>query len=140
MQGPAALPAALERPAESRPEQRAELQRELEQQGHLLEAQSAVLKIVAKLVGPAVVHIETDVPPPDSNAAYNHARHVEESGSGVIIELKDTYYVLTNRHVIRGAAQRTFGSIWPTADASIRRRFQRILLRTWRCWRFRRPI
>ena len=100
---PTALPAALERPEASRPEQRAELQRELEHQGHLLEAQSAVLKIVAKLVGPAVVHIETDVPP-ESNSAYNHARHVEEAGSGVIIELKGNYYVLTNRHVVRGAA------------------------------------
>ena len=98
-----ALPTALERPSEARPEQRAELQRELERNVSMLEAQSAVLKIVAKLVGPAVVHIEADIPP-EANPAYNRGRHVEEAGSGVIIEQKNHYYVLTNWHVIHGAA------------------------------------
>jgi serine protease Do len=99
----AALPAALERPSDARPEQRAELQRELARQVPVLEAQSAVVKLVAKLVEPAVVHIEADIPP-EANPAYNRGRHVEEAGSGVIIEQKRQYYVLTNRHVIRGAA------------------------------------
>ncbi len=100
---PTALPAALERPEAARPAQRAELQRELERQAHRLEAQSAVVKIVAKLVGPSVVHIEADIPP-EANTAYHRNRRVEEAGSGAIIELKGNYYVLTNRHVIRGAA------------------------------------
>jgi serine protease Do len=95
----AALPAALERPNEARPAERAELQRELDRQVSVLETQSAVVKLVAKLVGPAVVHIEADIPP-----EANRNRHVEEAGSGVIIEKKQQYYVLTNRHVIRGAA------------------------------------
>ncbi len=50
-----------------------------------------------------MVHIEADIPP-EANPAYNRSRHVEEAGSGVIIERKHRYYVLTNRHVIRGAA------------------------------------
>ena len=97
-------PAALDLPDATRPAERAELRRELERQAKVLEAQSAVVRIVAKLVGPAVVYIEADVPP-ETNAGYNNRpRHVEEAGSGVIIEFKDAFYVLTNRHVIRGAA------------------------------------
>ena len=98
-----ALPAALERPTNTRPEERAELRRELERHAQALEEQSAVVKIVAKLVGPSVVHIETDVPP-DADAPDGRGRHLEEVGSGVIIERKDHYYVLTSRHVIRSAA------------------------------------
>ena len=69
-----ALPAALERPSDARPEQRAELQRELERHAQVLEAQSAVVKIVAKLVGPAVVHIEADIPS-DANRQYGNGKH-----------------------------------------------------------------
>jgi serine protease Do len=98
-----ALPAALERPESARPEQRAQLRRELEHQVQTLEAQSAVVKIVAKLIGPAVVHIEADVPP-DANSSYTRSRHVEEVGSGVIILRMDKHYVLTNRHVVCNAA------------------------------------
>ncbi|MCE5303587.1 MAG: trypsin-like peptidase domain-containing protein [Planctomycetaceae bacterium] len=97
-----ALPAALQRPESTRPEQRAELQHELERNAKLLEAQSAVVRTVAKLVGPAVVHIEADIPT-DAEAAFNR-RRLEEAGSGVIIQWKENFYVLTNRHVIRGAA------------------------------------
>lgn len=100
---PPALPTALQLPEASRPEQRAELQRELARQARVLDAQSAVVKLVAKLVGPAVVHIEADVPP-ETNGSYGRGRQVEEAGSGVIIELKGDYYVLTNRHVIKSAA------------------------------------
>lgn len=98
-----ALPAALERPESARPEQRAQLRRELEHQVQTLEAQSTVVKIVAKLIGPAVVHIEADIPP-DANSSYTRSRRVEEAGSGVIILRKDRHYVLTNRHVVRDAA------------------------------------
>ena len=101
-QSPAVLPAALERPGAVQAEQRAELQRNLARHAQVLESQSAVVKIVAKLVGPAVVHIEADIPP-EASPQYGRGRHVEEAGSGVIIELKDKYYVLTNRHVIRNA-------------------------------------
>ncbi|MEN6406405.1 MAG: trypsin-like peptidase domain-containing protein [Thermoguttaceae bacterium] len=99
---PPTLPAALLRPESSRPEQRAELQRELDRNAKLLEAQSAVVRTVAKLVGPAVVHIEADIPS-DSEAAFNR-RRLEEAGSGVIIQWKENFYVLTNRHVVRGAS------------------------------------
>jgi serine protease Do len=99
---PPTLPAALERPDVTRPNQRTELQQELEQHAKVLEAQSSVVKIVAKLIGPSVVYIEADIPP-EANSTYTRNRPVEEAGSGVVIELKGNYYILTNRHVIRGA-------------------------------------
>jgi serine protease Do len=85
------------------PDKRAELYRQLRSQAKILEAQSAVVKTVVKLIGPAVVHIEAET---TSRAALQHGggRHVEEAGSGVIIQWKDQHFVLTNRHVISGAS------------------------------------
>jgi serine protease Do len=97
-----ALPAALERPSDVRPETRAELRRELDRHAAVLEEQSAVLKIVAKLIGPSVVHIEADIHPTDAEIQRGTVK--EESASGVIIEWRDRYYVLTNRHVVHDAA------------------------------------
>ncbi len=89
---------STQRPVTS-PKARAQLQRTLEQNLAVLEAQATVVKTVAKLIGPTVVHIEADVPM--RTLEHNLDRHVEESGSGVIIERKGRYYVLTNRHVFR---------------------------------------
>jgi serine protease Do len=101
-QSSATLPAALERPSDARPETRAELRRELERRVQVLEAQSAVVKLVAKLAGPSVVHIEADLAA-SADSPYGHGTRLEESGSGVIVEFRDKYYVLTNRHVVRTA-------------------------------------
>jgi len=83
------------------PEQRARLYQTLEDHARFLEAQAAVVKTVAKLIGPTVVYIESEVATP---AGRNSTRHVEEAGSGVIIEQDGKHYVLTNRHVIRDCA------------------------------------
>jgi serine protease Do len=91
---------SAERPVTS-PEARAQLQRILQQNAPVLEAQATVVKTVAKLIGPTVVHIEADVP--QQTLQHNRDRHVEEAGSGVIIQRKNRYYVLTNRHVFRNA-------------------------------------
>jgi serine protease Do len=81
-------------------QQRAELLRTLQTHAQVLEAQATVVKTVAKLIGPSVVHVEADVP---SRAVelYGRGRQIEEAGSGVIIRLHDRYYILTNGHVIR---------------------------------------
>ena len=89
-------PVGGQRPVTS-PEARAQLQQVLEQNAPVLEAQATVIKAVAKLFGPTVVHIEADVP------QRTLLRHVEENGSGVIIQRKDRFYVLTNQHVFRNA-------------------------------------
>jgi len=82
-------------------EERAELYRTLQQHAQVLEAQSAVLKTVTQLVGPTVVYIEADVSVPSGRS---HRRHVEEAGSGVIVDLGGKHYVLTNRHVVQDCA------------------------------------
>ncbi len=98
-----AVQAAIERRGPVSAEKRAELYRQLEQQAAILEAQAAVVKTVAKLVGPTVVHIESDVTG-RSALQYGRGQRVEEAGSGVIIQWKEKHFVLTNRHVVTGAA------------------------------------
>ncbi len=98
-----AIPTAIERLAATSPQARADLYRQLHSQAEFLQRQSAVLKTVAKLVGPTVVHIEADVP--KTALQFGHVRQVEEAGGGVIVEIENHYYVLTNRHVINGAAE-----------------------------------
>ena len=73
----------------------------MEQNAPVLEAQSAVVKAVAKLLAPTVVHIEADVS--RRGLIYGKDRQIEESGSGVIIQRNGRYYVLTNWHVFRNA-------------------------------------
>ncbi len=98
---PPAISADLEQEGAVTPQQRAELQRILEKNAPVLEAQSAVLKAVAKLIGPTVVHVEAEGT--TLSLPYSHGIHSEESGSGVIIQWKGKYYVLTNRHVVHVA-------------------------------------
>ena len=97
---PTATPAGLARDL-SAAQERAAWQRTLEQNAPVLEAQGAVVKAVAKLIGPTVVHIEADNATPGS-LQYGHG-HNEEAGSGVIIQWKEKYYVLTNRHVVHAS-------------------------------------
>ncbi len=105
-QSPAMLPAGLEQSGAVKPEQRAELQHELDRCAKALETQAALVRTVAKFIGPTVVHIEADVTP-ENSLQYGRGRQVEEAGSGVIIEQKSAFYVLTNRHVIRSAEPRS---------------------------------
>ncbi len=96
-----ATPAAYERRDRLTPEKREELYRELRSQAAVLEAQSNVVKTVAKLIGPTVVHIEADQAARRS-ARIGPAFPAEEAGAGVIVQLDKRFYVLTNRHVIDG--------------------------------------
>lgn len=98
-----AVPAALEKYGPVSEAERAELVRELSEKAAVLEAQSAVVRLVAKIVGPAVVHIEAQVPARRALQAGS-ARPVEETGSGILVKLGDRLCVLTNRHVVRDAA------------------------------------
>jgi len=84
-------------------EERAKLYRILEQHAEVLEAQSAVVKAVARLIEPAIVHIEADSGPRPSLQLGQRKQQVEEAGSGVIIEQSGKFYVLTNRHVVRNS-------------------------------------
>jgi serine protease Do len=90
------IPASLEHAKTLTPERQAELRQELQRNLAVLDAQSAVMKTVAKLVGPSVVFIESQRGP---DASRRHI--IQEDGSGVIIIWKEKFYILTNRHVVR---------------------------------------
>jgi len=76
---------------------RAALYQELAKEVASMERQSNVLKKVAKLVEPTVVHIDAE------KSLYGRKSDVEEAGSGFIVKLGDGYYVITNRHVIKNS-------------------------------------
>lgn len=63
-----------------------------------LEQRGSILKRVVKLVTPAVVHIEARRETDSTRAGRGDS---EEAGSGVIIERRGKFYVLTSRHVIK---------------------------------------
>ena len=95
-QEPASVPAEEETAnSDRRSAMYASLSREVAE----FERQGNILKTVVKLVGPTVVHIEAE----KEERTYGASRRVEEAGSGVIVEMKGKYYVLTNRHVIKDA-------------------------------------
>ncbi|MEQ8788207.1 MAG: trypsin-like peptidase domain-containing protein [Pirellulaceae bacterium] len=83
------------------PEARAKLYQELADEVAALERHN-ILKRVVRLVTPTVVHIDAE----KAESSEFRRRSVEEAGSGVIIELGDKKYVLTNRHVITNASLR----------------------------------
>ncbi len=95
------IKAALERSGPPSGQQRAALYRQLKSQAEVLERQSALLKMVAKLVGPTVVYVEAEVTQHPGAQVAGH--RVEEAGSGVIVNLAGKNYVLTSRHVVNGA-------------------------------------
>ncbi|MDZ4818023.1 MAG: trypsin-like peptidase domain-containing protein, partial [Planctomycetota bacterium] len=82
------------------PEERAKMYDTLAEDVAHLEQTVAVLKKVVHLVKPTVVHIEAAKPDEVSGRVRNS---IEEAGSGTLIEYKDKFYVITNRHVIEGA-------------------------------------
>jgi serine protease Do len=81
-------------------DQRSQLFREIAAEVAELERQGNLLKKVVRYVKPSVVHIEAKKTTP-SNVAMTARRSVEEAGSGVIVELEERRFVLTNRHVIK---------------------------------------
>lgn len=85
--GPVAIPPATERDAEY-----TSLARDVQ----MLDREFSIVKRVVKLVTPAVVHIESKPLP-----KFQGLLHVEEAGSGVIVQFSNKFFVLTNRHVIR---------------------------------------
>ncbi len=77
-------------------QERQRLYQELSVETSTLQHQAGVLRKVVKLVRPAVVHIEVD-------PGGRKNRHLDETGSGVIIKEGNDHYILTNRHLVRYA-------------------------------------
>lgn len=76
-------------------DEREKLSAQLARDVEHLEAEGRLLRRVVAYIKPTVVHIDAERPeegrPPS-----------EETGSGVIVRIKDQDYVVTNRHVIKG--------------------------------------
>jgi serine protease Do len=64
-----------------------------------LERQFRLLKRVVRFVKPSVVHIEAR----KTLLPRSTSRPVEEAGSGAVIQLDESFYILTNRHVVKDA-------------------------------------
>lgn len=79
------------------PADRLRLYSELDRDAKEVERFAGVLKKVALLAKETVVHIEAD------KDLATSGRHVEEAGSGVVVEIAGRPCVVTNRHVVRGA-------------------------------------
>src|SRR5690606_25971116 len=73
------------------------LEQQIAEDVEFLERKGRLLKNVVKLVRPTVVHIEAQ----QQTRTARYKASVEEAGSGVIVEIHDRYFVLTNRHVIK---------------------------------------
>jgi serine protease Do len=82
------------------PEVRDKLYAELERENEALTRQFGLLKKVVRLVTPNVVHIEAR----KNTISSTTRRPLEEAGSGVVAQINDRFYVLTNRHVIKDAS------------------------------------
>jgi serine protease Do len=97
------------------PRQRDEQYALISQEVDLIERQHSLLRRVVRLVSPTVVHIEAikDEPVPERSLSGNkleqrnskqESRKIEEAGSGVIVQIGNRNYVITNRHVIHDAS------------------------------------
>ncbi len=83
------------------PAERQKAYEEIAAEVAILEREGKLLKRVVRLAAPTVVHIEAEI---NGEMANSRKTSVEEAGSGVILQFNQRHYVLTNRHVVRGAA------------------------------------
>ncbi len=71
-----------------------------------LEAQNRLVKQLIKLTAPTVAHIEAkkrSSERPSGGTTKGKESVIEEAGSGVVIEHRGRFYVVTNYHVIEGS-------------------------------------
>jgi serine protease Do len=79
--------------------QREKLYRELAEEFNTFDRLANLVRRVSQLVKPSVVHIEAH----KSEEKDGHKESYDEAGSGIIVEIENQVWVLTNRHVIMGA-------------------------------------
>ncbi len=79
---------------------REKLYSELADDFTMLDRMGNLVKRVSQLVKPSVIHIEAR----KTERTRGKTESFDEAGSGVVIEIGDERWVLTNRHVIKGAS------------------------------------
>ena len=67
-----------------------------------MELQSRILRKVARLARPSVVHIQA-AKSSSISARYQQNGQIEEAGAGIVVPYRESNYVITNRHVIKDA-------------------------------------
>ena len=75
---------------------------ELASDADRFQQQFGIVKRIVKLVTPTIVHI--DAFRKESRGTGSGQRTIDEAGSGVVIQLDERDYVLTNRHVVHNVA------------------------------------
>ncbi|MBB76378.1 MAG: serine protease [Planctomycetaceae bacterium] len=96
------LPVAAQQPVVSDPQNaRDRLYGEIQAEFEAVSRQRSLLKKVIRFVRPSVVHVESR----KSADRTGLDRDVAEAGAGVIIKRRNSFYVLTNWHVIRNSAK-----------------------------------
>lgn len=75
------------------------------------EMQNSLLRRAVQLVLPSIVHIEAIKTSSGSDATLTSARsepqRIEEAGAGIMVNINNDRYVITNRHVIHSAELRS---------------------------------
>ncbi|MEM9940735.1 MAG: trypsin-like peptidase domain-containing protein [Planctomycetota bacterium] len=84
------------------------LYQRLADEANALDRQFSLLKNIVKVVGPSVAHIEAKKRQPTNatSSGSSKARQpvvVEEAGSGIVIQRRNSFYVITNYHVIENS-------------------------------------
>jgi serine protease Do len=85
---------------------REQLYRDLESEANALLKQHSLLKKIVRATGPGVAHIEAKKRPLKSSTSSSSKRRpvvIEEAGSGVVIQYRGRFYVITNYHVVENA-------------------------------------
>ena len=80
--------------------------RELAKEAESMIRQHSLLKKIVKAAGPGIAHIEAKKRPKQTNLSSTSKRRpvvIEEAGSGVVIQYRGRFYVITNFHVIEDA-------------------------------------
>ena len=96
------LPVAAQQPVVSDSQNaRDRLYGEIQAEFEAVSRQRSLLKKVIRFVRPSVVHVESR----KSADRTGLDRDVAEAGAGVIIKRRNSFYVLTNWHVIRNSAK-----------------------------------
>ncbi|WP_436717278.1 S1C family serine protease [Roseiconus lacunae] len=98
--GPAAPTASMSAPSVSIDDQRDTLFAELAEEFNAFDRLGRLVRKVSHLVKPSVIHIEAHKTE-TNNGKYES---YDEAGSGVVVKVSGSDWILTNRHVILGAS------------------------------------
>ncbi|MEW4452597.1 trypsin-like peptidase domain-containing protein [Bremerella sp. JC817] len=78
---------------------RSAMRDEILAEADMLQRELNHLKKVVRFVRPSIVHIETTT----AGNGFSASSEVDEAGAGIIFKHNDSYFVMTNRHVINQA-------------------------------------